>query len=92
MKCLSEELYEMVCPHENVLELAANWSWIGRESLPFQELQRSYLCIPWRYGVITILWVDLPLASHFELGWEEEESSMKERVSAGPFWPYLEFE
>lgn len=29
---------------------------------------------PWRYEGITILWVDLCLASGFELGWEEEDS------------------
>lgn len=29
MKHLVEELYKMVCPHENALELAANWSSIG---------------------------------------------------------------
>ena len=58
------------------MELAAKWSWIGRESFPFQELsaQRNQLLHPsWRYEGIIIFWVDLHLASG-ELGWEEEDS------------------
>ena len=73
MKRLPEELYKMVILHENAVfgcKLVLDKE--GISSIPRAiSIKNQLLYLPWRYEGIKIFWVDLLLASKFELGWEE---------------------
>lgn len=75
MKRLPEELYKMVTLHENAISgCKVVLDKEGVSSIPRAiSTKNQLLYLPWGCEGLKILWVNLLLASKFELGWEEEK-------------------